>query len=384
VLDSLVIGRLDGPVRERFLAEARGNPLALLELPLALTPAEAATGILRQSGGTLSSRIEESFRVRLEPLPEQTRRLLVLAAADPLGDPVLLLRAATELGIDVDAAAAAEQAGLYEIGERWSFRHPLVRSAVYRSATGQERRVVHSALADATNPELDPDRRAWHRAQATASPDEAVAAELERTAARAKSRGGHAAAAAFLERAALLTPDASARAERALAAAAVLVEAGAFDGASALLATAEAGPLDEFQRTRAELIHGQIALFSGFGADASGLLLNAAKRVEAFDAALARDTYLDAWGAALFGGRLASTGGSLIEVSGLARSVPRPQGAPRAADLLLDSVAVLITEGRAAAFPLLRQATRAFSDDQFGSEAGFRWGWLTALPTYAL
>ena len=385
VLDSLVIGRLDGRVRERFLAETHGNPLALLELPHALTPAEAATGILRQSGDSLSSRIEESFRVRLEALPEQTRKLLVLAAAEPLGDPLLLLRAATKLELGVDAADAAEHAGLFEIRERWSFRHPLVRSAAYRSATPQERRVVHGALADATDPETDPDRRAWHRAQATAAPDEDVAAELERTAARAKSRGGHAAAAAFLERAALLTPDAGARAERSLAAAVVLVEAGAFDGASALLATAEAGPLDEFQRARAELIQGQIALFKAPGPEASALLLKRARSLEAFDAGAARETYLEAWGAALYAGRLASSGSSLVEVSRAARSAPRPEGPPGACDLLLDSLATLITEGRTVAGPLLWEAIRTFTDDQFGSEAADRrWGYLAVLPTYVL
>ena len=384
VLDSVVVGRLDGPVRERFLAETHGNPLALLELPHALTPAEAATGILRQTGDSLSSRLRESFKVRLEALPEQTRKLLVLAAADPLGDPLLLLRAATKLDLRVDDADAAEQAGLFEIRGRWSFRHPLVRSAVYRSATPEERRQAHGALAEATDPQLDPDRRAWHRAQATAAPDEDVAAELERTATRAKSRGGLAAAAAFLERAALLTPDASTRADRALAAVQVLVEAGAFDGARALLAAAEAGPLDEFQRGRAELMHGEIALLKAPGAEASALLLRAARSLEAFDAGLARDTYLDAFRAALYGGHLASPGSSLIEVSRAAQTVPRPQGPPRPSDLLLDSLATLITEGRAAAGLLLREVIKTFTDDQLPPEAGLRWGTLVALPTYVL
>jgi DNA-binding CsgD family transcriptional regulator len=384
VLDSVVVGHLDGPVRERLLAETHGNPLALLELPHALTPAEAATGILRQSGDSLSGRIEESFRVRLDALPEQTRRLLLLAAADPLGDPLLLLRAATHLGLGINDADAAEEAGLFEIRERCSFLHPLVRSAVYRSAMPQERRLVHGALADGTDPELDPDRRAWHRAQATAAHDEDVAAELERTAARAKSRGGLAAAAAFLERAAQLTPDASARAERALAAVQVLMEAGAFDGARALLAAAEAGPLDQFQDARVKLLHGQIALFSTLGTDAPALLLNAAQGLEEFDAALARDAYLDAWGAALFGGRLASSGSGLLEVSRAARSSPRPEGPRRASDVLLDSLATLITEGFAAAGPLLWEATRTFADDQFRAAAGVRWGWMTVLPTYVL
>jgi DNA-binding CsgD family transcriptional regulator len=384
VLDSVVIGRLDGPVRERFLAETHGNPLALLELSHALTRAEAATGILRQAGDSLSSQVEESFRVRLEALPEETRKLLVLAAADPLGEPLLLLHAATKLGLGIKAVDAAEEAGLFEIRERCSFRHPLVRSAVYRSATPEERRLVHGALAEATDPELAPDRRAWHRAQATAAPDEDIAAELERTAARAKSRGGLAAAGAFLERAALLTPDASARAERALAAVQMLVEAGAFDGARALLAAAEAGPLDDFQRARAELCHGQIASLKAPGGEAAAQLLKAAKSLEAFDAGLARDTYLDAWRAAGYRGRLASGGSSLLEVSHAARSVPRPEGPPRASDLLLDSLTALVAEGRASAGPLLQEAVRTLSDDQFPPEARLRWGSLTALPAYTL
>jgi DNA-binding CsgD family transcriptional regulator len=384
VLDSAVIGRLDGPVRERFLAETHGNPLALLELPHALTAAEASTGILRQSNVPLWSRIEESFRVRLKPLPEQTRKLLLLAAAEPLGDPILLLRAATQLELGIDAADAAEEARLFEVRERCFFRHPLVRSAAYRSATPGERRQAHHALAEATDPQLDPDRRAWHRAQATAAPDEDVAAELEYTAARARSRGGLAAAAAFLERAALLTPDASARAGRALAAAQVLVEAGAFDSARALLATAEARPLDEFQHARAELLHGQIALFKAPGAEAAALLLRAAKSLEPFDAGLARDTYLDAWRAAGYRGRLTSAGSSQLEASLAALSVPRPEGPPRASDLLLDSLATLVTEGRVTAGPLLREATRMLRDDQFPPEARLRWGSLAALPAYAL
>jgi AAA ATPase domain len=384
VLDSLVIGRLDGPIRERFLAETHGNPLALLELPHALNAVKAATGFIRRSSDSLSSRIEESFRVRLEPLPEQTRKLLLLAAADPLGDPLLLLRAATMLGIGVDAADAAEHAGLFEIRERCSFRHPLVRSAVYRSATSEGRRQAHGALAQATDPDVDPDRRAWHRAQATAAPDEDVAADLERTAARAKSRGGLAAAAAFLERAALLTPDATVRAERALAAVQALMEAGGFDAARTLLAATEAGSLNPFQRARVELFHGQIALLNAPGAEASALLLKAARSLEDFDTGLARDTYLDAFRAALYGGRLAFGGSSLTEVSRAALAAPRPEGPPRASDVLLDSLATLITDGRGAAGTLLSEAITMFSEDRFAGDVGLRWGSLAVVPTYVL
>jgi DNA-binding CsgD family transcriptional regulator len=259
LLDSSLIGRLDAHVRERFLAEACGNPLAVLELPRALTPAEAATGVIRRSGG-LSSRIEDSFRAQLEPLPDNTRRLLELAAAEPLGDPLLLLNAASRLGLNVEAADAAAEAGLFHIRERCSFRHPLVRSAVYASATQSDRRIAHAALAEATDENVDPDRKAWHRAHATAVPDEDVAAELERTAARAKARGGHAAAGTFLQRAAMLTPDASRRAERALAAADTMFEAGAFDAVLDLLRVADIAQFDELQAARAECLHALVSI----------------------------------------------------------------------------------------------------------------------------
>jgi DNA-binding CsgD family transcriptional regulator len=253
LLDSVAIGRLDGQVRERFLAETHGNPLGLLELPRALTPAEAATGVLRPSR-SLSDRIEDGFRGRLQPLPDNTRRLLVLAAAEPLGDPLLLLRAASSLGLSIEDADAAVEAGLIEIRERTSFRHPLVRSAVYTSAPLDERRLAHGALAGATDPASDADRKAWHQAQATAAPDENIAAQLEQTAEQAKSRGGHAAAAAFLERAGQLTPAAPKRAERTLHAAQEAHDAGASDLAESLLQTIDQRQLTESQQVRAEYL----------------------------------------------------------------------------------------------------------------------------------
>jgi DNA-binding NarL/FixJ family response regulator len=276
-----------------------------------------------------------------------------------------------------------EAHGLLAIGERVTFRHPLVRSATYRSATAPERRAVHLALAEATDDDVDPDRRAWHRAAAAAGPDETVATELESSAGRARARGGLAAAAAFLRRAVELTGDTSRRLDRALAAAEANVQAGVFDVARGLLATAEVGSLDELQQARVELVRGQLALLSTFGSDALPLLLKAARRLERVDANLARDTYLDAWGAALFAGRL-STGGGLLDVSRAARSVARPDGAPRPADLLLDGLATVVTDGRTAAAALLEQATTTFAEAQFPAEASLRWGWLTAVPTYAL
>ena len=282
LLDSVLVGHVDGSVRDRFLIETHGNPLALIELPRALTPAEAATGIVRQSRDSLTTRIEEGFRRQLEPLPDDTRQLLLLAAAEPLGDPLLLVRASAQLDLGVESADPAEQAGLVQIRERCSFRHPLVRSAVYGAATPAERRIAHGALAEATDPQLDPDRKAWHRAQATPAPDEEVATELERTATRAKARGGLAGAGSFLERAAMLTPDAVRRVERTLAAAEVMYEAGALDSVENLLRAIDAGRLDQVQLARVECLEAQVSLDRGKReAEVILRLLAAAERLKA-------------------------------------------------------------------------------------------------------
>src|SRR4051794_10278096 len=259
LLGSVITGPVDERVRDRIVAETRGNPLALLELPRGFGPAELAGGFGLPDALPLSEQIEESFRRRLEVLAPETQRLLLVAAAEPVGSPALMWRAAGRLGVDLAAAAPARSDGLLDVGARVSFRHPLVRSAVYRAAAPEDRRAVHGALAEATDPEVDPDRHAWHCAHATAAPDEAVAAELERSAGRARARGGIAAAAAFLARATELTPDPGRRGERALAAARATHEAGAPDAALVLLATVEAGPLDEFQRARVDLLRAQIA-----------------------------------------------------------------------------------------------------------------------------
>jgi len=297
LLDSALGGPLDERVRELIVAETRGNPLALLELPRGLTPAELAGGFGLPGAAPLTGRIEDSFARQLGVLPGQTRRLVQLAAADPSGDRSLVWRAAGRLGIPVRAAAPAVEAGLVEFGGRVRFRHPLARSAAYRSAPAAGRQQIHAALAEVTDPAADPDRRAWHRAQAAAGPDEDVAAELERSAGRAQARGGLAAAAAFLERSVLLTADPARHAERTLAAAQASLQSGAFDAALALVATAEAGPLDEFQRARVGLVRGHVAFASGSLSDAPSLLLKAAMRLEPFDPGLARETYLTAWGA---------------------------------------------------------------------------------------
>ncbi len=286
-------------------------------------------------------------------------------------------RAAQRLGIGAEAVAPAADAGLLVIGQRVTFRHPLVRSAVYRAASPGERRAVHEALAGATDPGADPDHRAWHRAQATLGPDEEVAWELECSAGRAQARGGMAAAAAFLERSAALTLDPAVRAERALAAAAAKYQAGAFDATLGLLATAEAGPPDRLRSARADLLRGQVAFASSRGSDAPPLLLKAARQFEPLDARLARETYLDALAAATFAGRLA-LGGGMREVGEAARAAPPPPGSARPADLLLDGLALLICEGHAAGAPALRQAVSAFQGTDVSREEGLRWLWLAS------
>jgi DNA-binding CsgD family transcriptional regulator len=383
LLDSVVQFRLDERVRDQIIAETRGNPLALLELPRGLTATQLATGFGLLGAQALSGRIEESFVRRLNVLSESARRLLLLAAAEPIGDPLLLWRAAEQLAIGPTAADDLEGEGLLAIGERVTFRHPLVRSAVYGSAARRERRAVHLALADATDRDADPDRRAWHLAAAAPGPDEQVALELERSAGRAQARGGLAAAAAFLQRAAALTGDRRRKVDRALAAAEANLQAGEFDVAHSLVSIAETSASDEGQRARVELLRGRIALFSTLGSDAPPLLLTAAQHLERIDVGLARDTYLDAWGAALLAGRLTTRGG-LLEVSRAARSAPRPDGPPRPSDLLLDSLATLITDGGEVAAPLLEEATRTFTAGQGAAEASRRWGWLTVAPTSAL
>jgi len=376
LLGSVIMGPLDERVRERIVAETHGNPLALLELPRGLTPAELAGGFGLPDAPGLSGKIEDSFRRRLEALPAAAQRLLLVAAAEPGGDPVLVWRAAGRLGIGVDAAAVVEASGLLTIGERVTFRHPLVRSAVYRAAAlPDDRRAVHQALAAATDPQADPERRAWHRAQATGEPDEDVAGDLESSAGRAQARGGLAAAAAFLERSAVLTPDPARRAERALAAAQAKYRAGAFDAALGLLAAAEAGPPDEFRRARADLVRGQIAFASRRGSDAPPLLLKAARQLEPLDPHLARETYLEALAAALYAGRLA-LGAGTREVAEAANAAPRPPQPARAPDLLLDGLALLITGGHAAGAPLLKQAVTRFRSADLTREEGLRWLWL--------
>jgi DNA-binding CsgD family transcriptional regulator len=382
LLSSAVQFKLDERIRDRIIAETRGNPLALLELPRGLTARQLAGGFGLVEAQGLAGRIEESFVRRVQPLSEDARRLLLLAAADPVGDPLLLLAASERLGIAV-SAVDAQTDGLLAFGQRVTFRHPLVRSAVYRTATKEQRREAHQALAEATDRNADPDRRAWHLATAASGPDEPVAAALEQSAGRAQARGGLAAAAAFLHRSVVLSGDPEQRVRRALAAAQASLNAGMFEGALELLALAEAATPDELQKAQVELLKGQIAFASSMGSAAPPLLLKAARRLERLDAALARETYLDAWGAALFAGRSVAAG-SLAEVSRAVASAPRPTGPLRPSDLLLYGLSTFVTEGHAAAAPMLRRATAAFADEASPSREKVRWGWMTTIPANIL
>jgi DNA-binding CsgD family transcriptional regulator len=371
LLRTAIPGRLDERVRDRIVAETRGNPLALLELPRGLTPAELAGGFGMPDPTALSGRIQDSFRRRLQSLPVPTQRLLLVAAAEPVGDAALLWRAVDRLGIDPAAAAPAQAAGLIDLGALVRFRHPLVRSAAYRAADLSERHEVHRALAEATDPQVDPDRRAWHRAHAAVGPDEDVAAELERSAGRAQARGGVAAAAAFLHRATELTPDPAQRGARALAAAAAKLEAGAPGAAYELLATAELGPLDELQRARLERLRAQIVFARRRGNDAPPLLLDAAKRLEPLDARLARETHLDAVAAGIFAGHLGVRG--LLDAAAAARAAPPAPQPARAIDLLLDGLVIRFTEGYPAAVPALERALRALRRGSGPGLDSLRW-----------
>ncbi|RAS70965.1 putative ATPase [Lentzea atacamensis] len=359
LLDSVIKGPVDGRVRDRIVAEARGNPLALLELPR-----EVADGL---DAGPLTSRIEQAFVRQIEPLPAGTRLLMLTAAAEPLGDATLLWRAAGLLGLGADPAAAAVGTGLIEFGARVQFRHPLVRSAVYRSASTVDRQRVHRALADVTDPAIDPDRRAWHRAQGTAAPDEEVAADLENTASRAQARGGLLAAAAFLEQAAVLTPEPGLRASRELAAARAKRDAGALDAALRLLSAVEAGPPDERRSAEVEHLRGHIAFDRRRVGEAAPLLFSAARRLTPFDPDLARETHLEALSATIWAG---------APLADAARTAPPPRTPPCAIDLVLEALSTRITSGYAASVPHMTRALEEVRALKVAAEDISRLPWL--------
>jgi len=378
LLDSVFPGRLEHHVRGRILAEARGNPLALLELPRGLTATEMAGGFVGPDKRPLSSQIERGFLRRVQSLPDDVRRVLVIAAADPLGDVLLLRRAAELLGIDADAALShVDATELITLGTQVRFRHPLVRSAAYRAAALSDRRAAHGALAEATDAASDPDRKAWHRAQAVSGPDEDVAAELERSAARAQTRGGIVAKAAFLERATELTPDPVRRGQRALQAAQGKSHAGAFEAAIDLLAIAETGPSDALVRAGTERLRAEIAFALGRGAEVPGLLLAAATRLEPLDVAAARATHLEAISAAIFAGHLSSEPG-WTEVGQAARRAPHAVD-PQAPDRLLDALALRLTDGYAASAPMIERVLGELTGEDGSVADSLRWLLLAGI-----
>lgn len=388
LLASALPGPMDEGVLERIVAESGGNPLALLELPLSADQAPLAGGFAIPGALNVPRRVEESFHRRSAGLPADTRLLLLVAAAEPTGDTTLLWRALAQLGISRSAVAPAEAAGLLEVGSLVRFRHPMVRSAIYRKAVATDRRRAHAALAAATDSDAEPDRHAWHRARSVLGMDEDAAADLERSADRARARGGLAASAAFMEYAARLTSDPAVRARRSLEAAFAMHETGSSETAAELLTSAERGPLDALQRARLKLLRARIAFHRSRGGDGLMMLLDAAGDLAPLDPTLSRDTYLDALDAAIVtGGR--RSGPSVREVAEAARAAPVPPGPPRPPDLLLDGLVITFTAGYADGARHLQQALAAFCGDAPSMDPASdaevrRWGWLASRTAMAV
>ena len=384
ILRTVVPGRLDEGVRDRLIAETGGNPLALLELSRGMNTAELAGGFGLPTGGGVEEQMEAHYLRRVRRLPEPTQRLMLLVAADAVGDARTIARAATALGIGIDDALPAANEQLLAINTTAHFPHPLVRSAVYRSSSESDRRAAHAALAAATDPVADPDRRAWHRAHATTGPDDDVADDLERSAGRALARGGFASAAALLERSASLTSGSTLRVERRLAAAQSRLRAGAFESALSLLVLADSEAQDDLTSARVEVLRGQVSLALSRDGEAPLRLLLAAKRLERLDASLARQAYSLAWGAALFAGQLASPGGDVAAVSRAIRAAPRSAEPPGPFSRFLDGLAVVVTESRTSAEPELREALRSLLASDLPAEYWLHWVGLAQVAAIAL
>ena len=375
--------QLDEEVRDRIIAETRGNPLALLELPKGMGPGELAGGFGVPTSGTLTRHMEDHYVQRILSLPERTQQLMVVAAADPTGSAILVWQAARALGIARDAAGPAAEAELLEIGSSVRFRHPLVRSAAYAAASVDARVAAHRALAQATDAESDPDRRAWHLATATIEPDEAVAAELERTAGRAHARGGLAAVAAFLQRSMELTAEPARRAERALTAATAHLDAGSCQAGLDLLADAEATGLDDKQRARVQHLRGQIEVAHREPRSPSRIR-RIAVELEPIDRDLARQTHLLAWAASFVAGPFAEEGSHLRDVSAAALAAPRNPGSPQTSDLLLEGLSTLTIDGLAAAAPTLRLSIGAFAEGRVAQDDWIRWGTIAQMAAASM
>ncbi len=364
LLSPTVDASLDPRVVDRIVAEAAGNPLALLELPKARTWAELAAGVTPMATGPVTRRIEEVFQRRAADLPPDSRRLLVLVSADQLGDARKIWRAAERLDIPRDAAEPTEEAGLLAVGTDLCFRHPLVRSAIYRAASPLDRRDAHRALAEVTNRETDPDRRAWHMAAAAIGPDVAVADELERSAGRAKERGGVAAAAAFLERSAHFTPDPACQALRCLRAADAYLEAGAHEEARNLLKSASRRLDDPVARAQAMRLDAAIRFAEGLGGETPTLFLHAARALREVDPASAVDTLTEALEAATWAGDLGS-GTTARDVAVATAQLPDGDH-ERTATLLLKGYAARSNDYREAV-RLWGSAVRAGARDATGA-----------------
>ncbi|HEY9393598.1 MAG TPA: AAA family ATPase [Nocardioides sp.] len=377
LLDASVEGRLEPRIRDRLVAETRGNPLALLELSRGRSAAELAYGPDVADSRPVSSRIEDDYVRRLNTLPDHTRTLLLIAAAEPVGDAPLLLRASEHLGITPDPAPAAA-AGLIELAQPVQFRHPLARSVVYREADPEERRAVHRALASVIDPDLEPDRRAWHAAEAADKPDEQVASALEGAADRARQRGGVAAEAALLERAVDLTPDLWHRGRRALAAAEAHFSAAATDRATGLATIADLCPLAPLDRARLARLRAQISFARSRSDEAGPLLLDAAAQFAAEGSPLARGTYLEAISSAVFAGRVHGPHGARAAAVA-ARASGAPPSDSEASDLVLDGVSTLLAEGRVAGVPVMRRAFEPFAQEVLTNRAAMM-RWLLEAP----
>jgi DNA-binding CsgD family transcriptional regulator len=380
LLASVLHSPLDLAVRDRIVAEADGNPRALVELPNACSPTELAYGFGRDGPAQIDNRTEAAFIRRVRRLSSETRRLMLVAAAEPTGDVALLWRAASRLGLTPMAAAPAESAGLLTLGSRAQFRHPLLRSAVYRAATPQQRRAVHRALADSTEAGRDEDRRAWHRAQATVGVDDRVADQLESAALRARIRGGSSAEAEFLLDSTRLTAEPERRAHRALDAAVAKQEAGQFADATNLLGVAKSGRLNPLDRSRALLLGAELDSATECSREATAPLFQAAKSLETLDPDRARDTYLEAFSASLFEGPPGDSGAVHQIASALlhGRSPSPPDRAATGSDLLLYGMAMLVDRGYEAAVPILQGALNTFIREPVSDPSSLRWLWLAS------
>lgn len=363
-------GALDEQVADRLIAEAAGNPLALLELPRRASPADLAGGFA--PGPAPVDGLAREYARRLAMLPAATRRFLLLLAADPSDDPPVRWAAAARLGLRAEQLEPAEAAGWLTADQE--FRHPLMRTAVYRSATPAQRRAAHAALAAGTDGARDPDRLAWHHALACAAPDEAVAAELVAAADRARRRGGLCAAGAFLDRAATLTPEPRRRADRLLQAAQEMELAGVPSRALTLLDRAEAAALTEVDRLRCVRLRGRVQFAINRGGVAAGMLLEAADGLRACAPDEARATYLEVLAAGIFAAGPSSSK-ALTTVAEHARHVPRSDGL---LDDVLDAAVSLVLDPREQSAPAMRAAVAALAEPDVPLEAALRWGWLTS------